>query len=62
MKRLSTFVRIMGTALLVVECCSAAAAQVENTDLGGDKGPDTASSSSDIIEVQQYRTESVVAN
>jgi len=37
MKRLSIFVRIMGTALLVVECCSAAFAQVENADLSGNK-------------------------
>ena len=37
MRRLSIFVRIMGTALLVVGCCSAASAQGENTDLGGDK-------------------------
>ena len=37
MKRLSIFVRIMGTALLVVGCCLAAFAQGENEDLGGDK-------------------------
>jgi len=37
MKRLSIFVRIMGTALLVVGYCSAAFAQVENADLSGNK-------------------------
>jgi polysaccharide export outer membrane protein len=37
MKRLLIFVRLIATALLVFECCSAAFAQGENTDLGGNK-------------------------
>jgi len=37
MKRLSIFVRIMGSTLLVVGYCSAAFAQGDNADLGGNK-------------------------
>ncbi len=37
MKRLFIFVRFIATALLVLECCSAAFAQGETTDLSGNK-------------------------
>jgi len=37
MKRLFIFVRFMAVALMVVECCSAAFAQGQETDLGGNK-------------------------
>ena len=38
MKVLVIFVRFIAVALLVIECCSAAFAQDEQTDLGGNKG------------------------
>src|SRR5580692_11673258 len=38
MKVLFIFVRLMAVALVVAECCSAAFAQDEQTDLGGNKG------------------------
>ena len=37
MKRPFIFVRFIGIALLVLQCCSAASAQGEKTDLSGDK-------------------------
>lgn len=37
MKRLFIFVRFIAVALLIVDCCSAAFAQGEKTDLSGNK-------------------------